>query len=259
MFVLPFLWMTLFGLQAQVEYDPEAMAKEARQRAIQAAEKEIDRIETGIKNASKAKDAEQLKTLRQDLKAAKESLAEAKSKKHADYVAEAEEKIKKWRAATANYAEQARQEEERKQQEAKQIAEAKAKFLVIKKQTGPVFIDIAEVQRNAIGLPELKVWVSNTTDSEIEAFEVEAECFNSFDEPVKDLTGSNVFKGVCTTALNPREQSSFSWQLSLQGGTTRAVVWVKRVKLVDGEVWSQTRAEAEKKKYGLTTANKAKQ
>lgn len=252
MFILSLMWIALFGLQIQVEYDTEAMAKEARQRAMQAAEKEIERTETAIKNAATAKDAEQLKTLRQELKAAKEALAEAKSKKHADYVAEAEEKIRKWRASTANYAEQTRKEEKRKQQEAKELAEAKAK-------AGPVFIDFAAVQRNQIGLPELHLWVSNTTGNEIEAFEVEAECFNSFDEPVKDLTGSNVFKGVCTTTLNPREESSVSWQLSLHGGTTRAIVWVKRVKLADGEVWSQTRAEAEKKKRGLASAKKAKQ
>lgn len=104
----------------------------------------------------------------------------------------------------------------------------------------PVRVLATGIHPNAIGIPEISVEVQNTKPLSVEAFEIDVECFDKFDEPVSWPGKGNVFRGISQTTLPPKETKRTSWQLSLHRNTTRAKLWVSRVKLSDGTVWSQT-------------------
>lgn len=110
----------------------------------------------------------------------------------------------------------------------------------------PVRVLATGIHLNVIGVPEISVEVKNTKSQAVEAFEIDVECFDKFDDPVSWPGEGNVFRGICQTTLPPQQTTRTSWQLSLHRNTTRAKLWVSRVKLGDGTVWTQSKAEADK-------------
>jgi membrane-associated protease RseP (regulator of RpoE activity) len=110
----------------------------------------------------------------------------------------------------------------------------------------PVVMTASGIHYNVIAVPELTIEFQNTRSEAVEAFEVEIECFDKFDEAVTFPGKGNVFKGISQSTVEPKGKSRASWQLSLHRNTTKAKVWVSRVKIGDGTIWTQTRDEAEK-------------
>jgi hypothetical protein len=108
----------------------------------------------------------------------------------------------------------------------------------------PIVITGSGIHYNVIGLPELTIAVHNPRQIAVEAFEVDVECFDKFDEPVNSPGKDNRFKGISQSKLLPNATTRAKWQLSLNQNTTRATLWVSRVKLSDGTIWTQTRQEA---------------
>jgi hypothetical protein len=119
---------------------------------------------------------------------------------------------------------------------------------------GPVSIRGMGINTNVIGLPELTLDVQNNTNTTVEAIEFEADCFNKFDEPVIGLASGNRFSSHWKYAIPPGGRKQMSAQMSLFRTTAKADVWISRVKLGSGEVWTQTKDEAKKTPYGLAKA-----
>jgi hypothetical protein len=230
------LFVLLF-IQTQTEDDAESIAREAMARDITAAQKHVNRCEESLKKSMQAKDREATKRARADLKRSKESLAKVKSRKLEDYMdaarKSAEERLRK-------------AETESRRQEAAAIAEKRrAERMAELRKIGPVVVQSAVVVTNAIGLPELNFGVMNPGDVPVEAFDMHVECYNSFDEPVVGISGTNTTTIAVSDRLHPGGEKFGSVQLSLHRTTSKAKVRVSRVKLINGEVWSQTRDEAD--------------
>lgn len=119
---------------------------------------------------------------------------------------------------------------------------------------GPVSILGMGINTNVIGLPEITIEVQNNTDDTVEAVEFEADCFNKFDEPVEKIGGGSRFGAHWKYAISPKAKERISAQMSLQRSTAKADVWISRVRLRSGTVWTQTKEQAARTPYGLAKA-----
>jgi len=119
------------------------------------------------------------------------------------------------------------------------------------KENRPLSLEGLGLHLNRINLPQLVVVAKNNTDAPIEAYTVSAECFNKFDEPVKDIAGNNVYRGISQTAIRPGQEDKGIWQLSLHRNTAYAKVWITRVRFTDGTEWRQTKDEALSRKKAI--------
>jgi hypothetical protein len=108
----------------------------------------------------------------------------------------------------------------------------------------PLSIEALGLHLNRINFPQLVVVVLNNTNKPIDAYTVNAECFNKFDEPVKDIAGSNVYAGISQTTIPAAQKEKGIWQLSLHRNTAYARAWITRVRFSDGTEWHQTKEEA---------------
>jgi hypothetical protein len=113
-----------------------------------------------------------------------------------------------------------------------------------KKKNRPLSIEALGLHSNVINLPQLVVVTKNNTATPIEAYTVSAECFNKFDEPVNDISGNNVYRGISQTTILAGQKDKGSWQMSLHRNTAYARVWITRVRFSDGTEWHQTKQEA---------------
>lgn len=224
----------LLAAQAHADEAFRDAAKEVKAREIAAARARFDECNERMKAAIKAKDPDGAKQARAEMMAASKELARARSKPLSDYAEQAEQEA----AEAARARAEKRKENERKSIELEEVRTRLRKI-------GPIFIQDAAVVTNVIGLPELNFVVRNSGSQAVEAFDVEAVCLNSFDEPVKGFLTGSVFLGACSTAVPPGEERHLSVQLSLHQGTTQALVRITRVKLASGEVWVQSKQEAE--------------
>lgn len=218
--------------------EEKARVTEFRRKAIVATATEISGIEKELRAAQQSRN----KTTADELK---RKLAELRKKSNELKRATDEELFPAMRNAERDAQAAAFREEEAKQR-LRDIAKA-----------GPVSITRMGIVINAIGLPELVVEVQNNTDDAIDAFEFEADCFNKFEEPVKDLGGGNRFKGQYSHSLKPRSKEIVRAQMSLRQTTAKADIWISRVKLGSGEVWTQTKEKAIKTPYGMAKAELA--
>jgi len=118
-------------------------------------------------------------------------------------------------------------------------------------EAGPLVIVRYGIVQNEIGITQMNLEIQNNTDGVIEAFEIEADFFNKFGEPVTKIDGSNRYTAHHKFSLRPHETKMLRPQLLFQGETARADVWISRVLMPDGSVWKQTKEQAEKTPYGL--------
>jgi hypothetical protein len=103
----------------------------------------------------------------------------------------------------------------------------------------PLKITGGLLKDNVIGMPELTIELENVRDSDVVAYEVEAECYNNFGDPVRSLgRGSHVFAGVGQTTIPSGEKKRSTWQMSLHDTTTKVTARVVRVKLKNGVEWN---------------------
>jgi hypothetical protein len=112
------------------------------------------------------------------------------------------------------------------------------------KKKRPLSIEALGLHSNVINLPQLVVVTTNNTGKPVEAYTVSAECFNKFDEPVKDIAGNNVYSGISQDTIPAGQKNKSSWQMSLHRNTAYAKVWITRVRFSDGTEWHQTKKEA---------------
>lgn len=249
--VLP--WLLLF--QAVDDSAIQDICKEEKAKDVAAAEARVEDCENLLKKSLKAKDAAAARKMRETLKSARESLAKTKSKKLDEYFTKAMEVMNK-RADEAERQEKRERKAAADQAAMARRAEERARLMEELRKVGPIVIANAGISTNVIGLPELNFTAINTTDTMIEAFDIEADCFNAFDEPVKSLVGSNVFSGAVTGVIPPGEERVLSVQLSLHANTAKALVRVTRVKPRDGEVCKQSREQAEKTPGAIVPARR---
>lgn len=129
--------------------------------------------------------------------------------------------------------------------EAEQQAAAKAaRMKALEESRPPIEIVATGIHRNAINGASLTIEIQNTKDRAIEAFEVDVECFDKFDDPVSWPGKGNLFTGLSQSTLEAKKKTRAKWDLHLHRNTAKAKLWITRVKFADGAEWRQTRAEA---------------
>ena len=108
----------------------------------------------------------------------------------------------------------------------------------------PLEITATGINPNAIGIPSLTIAVRNIKDLRVEAFEIDVECFDKFGDPVNWPGKGNLYRGISQESIDAKQAARRSWDLHLHQNTAKANLWISRVKLSDGTVWQQSRAEA---------------
>jgi hypothetical protein len=235
-----------------------AQAKSLKERDVEKAQKSVEHFEELVKSSVRLKDVDGAARARVQLRSAKIKLNAAKGRRVESYydisrlmvreiveherVQELNRVEQEERKAKEKLAKQSREDGIRASQE--QNERRRQEDLAEKRKVGPIFIDSAVVATNAIGLPEVNFAATNTSDVAIEGFELEIKCLNSFDEPVVSMAGKNTVVASVAGRVAAGKQSLGSIQLSLHRATAKALVRVTRVKLANGDVWSQTAEEA---------------
>lgn len=239
-------------------------AKHLKERDIEAAQESVEKFDDLLKSSLNLKDSNGAVRARAQLRAAKLKLASAKSRRVEDYFTKSRlivrEQVEHERVEELNR--QNRAEEQRlKDQRQEQINASRERNgrlrdqeLAEMRKVGPMFIDSAVVATNEIGLPEVNFAATNTSGVAVEGFELEIKCLNLFDEPVVSMVGKDTVTASVGRRVAPGGQSHGSIQLSLHRTTSKAVVRVTRVKLANGDVWSQTAEEAAKIPGAVFTA-----
>lgn len=217
------------------EYTKEQLAdaKKTRERFLEQLRDEIAVRQKRLSGSRLPADSKQ----RQELK---DAVAEKKD----EFAAALKQPVSRW----LKQAEVDREIQEK--EAAKAVEEArKARQQVVAaagevRKNRPLSIEALGLHLNVISLPELIVVARNNTATPIEAYTVDAECFNKFDEPVNNIAGSNVYRGISQTTIQAGQQDKGVWQMSLHRNTAYARVWIERVRFSDGTEWRQTKQEA---------------
>jgi hypothetical protein len=221
--------------QQTKDYTKEQLAdaKRAKEKFLDALRDEIALRQNRLSRSRAAIDSEERKELKASVAEKKDEFAVALKQPVSHWLKQAEidKEIQEKDAAKAV-------EEARK---AREQAEAASREI---KKNRPLSIDALGLHSNVINLPQLVVVTKNNTDRPIEAYTVSAECFNKFDEPVNDLAGNNVYRGISQSTIQAGQKDKGVWQMSLHRNTAYARVWITRVKFSDGTEWHQTKQEA---------------
>lgn len=210
-----------------------AVAKQCRERSLKQLRDELAGCQKRLSANRSPVDSEQRKELKDAVAKKKEELATAIGQPTSHWLkqAEAEKEIQEKQAAKA--IEESRKERERIAAEEEET-----------RKNRPISIEAIGLRPNVINLPELIVICRNNTTIPVEAYTINAECFNKFDEPVADIAGNNVFKGISQTTIQAGKKERSSWQMSLHRNTAYAKVWISRVRFATGAEWNQTKEEA---------------
>lgn len=235
------LAVVLLG-QMSVEDRAERLAKMAQRVDVQAAAGEVGEWQNVLRYALASRDQELAKKAREGVKNAKRDLARAKDRSQRDYMDRA-------RRVAEETGRPDRDEQNRTAQENLSPGEL---YLERIRHAGPLLICGAMIEKNQIGVPEVTIAVGNTSDRTIEAYDVEIQCWNAFDEPVG--IGGNVYEGTSQKTIVESEIVTSTWMLAGHDTATRIAVRVTRVKPSHGKVWEQTSEEAERSPGAIVTA-----
>jgi hypothetical protein len=208
------------------------IATETKQQAVNEIKNQIAQKERDRRDAQKARSIERVRAINLEIESLKKDLAIRRRKSINSYLKEAQ----------ANAIAE-RQKEARRMEELdldRQVNEAI-------KNAGPIAIIEHGITMNVINIPQLSIKVQNTTDQIVEAFEVDAECYDKFGDKVSLLGRGNLFRGLSQDKVKAGAVQRIDWPLSLQQNTAVADVWISRVKLADGTEWTQTKEEAKKR------------
>jgi len=230
------------ALQVSVDDRAERLAKMAQRIDVQAAAGEVGEWQNVLRYALAKRDQDLAKKAREGVKDAKRDLARAKERSQRDYIDRA-------RRVAEETGRPDRDEQNRTAQENLSPGEL---YLERIRHAGPLLICGAMIEKNSIGVPEVTIAVGNTSDRTIEAYDVEIECWNAFDEPVG--IGGNVYDGTSQRRIMESEIETSTWMLAGHDTATRIAVRVTRVKPSYGNVWEQTRDEAERAPGAIVTA-----
>jgi len=192
--------------------------EERKQKRMDLLKEELARLEEEKVTAVKKQWPKLIAELTKKVKAKQEQLDESQGKSVEDYL-----------------------NEMRAEGEAAQLA---ARQKAIEESRPPLEITATGINPNVINMPKLTIEVRNTKDIAVEAFEVDVECFDKFGDPVNWPGKGNLFSGISQNQIGAKQTTRASWDLHLHQNTTKAKVWITRVKLGNGSVWSQSRVEA---------------
>lgn len=210
--------------------EDKKLAQARKAVVVAATKRDIDDREKERRLEQKRRNLQRVKEINGDIAILKKQLAMQNRRSLAEYLDEAKEVLA-----------EARREEAR-------VLEKKAldeKVDAAIKKAGPLAIIRYGLVPNAINTPQVVVVLRNTTNQAIEAFEIEAECFDKFGDKVAFAGRSNVYRGISQTKIGVGREERFAWPLHLHDTTAVAKVWVSRIKLADGKELRQTKEEAE--------------
>jgi hypothetical protein len=228
-----------------VEDRAEKLAKMAQRIDVQAAHAEVAGWNDTLRYALANRDQELVRKAREGVKVAKRDLSRAKAKSASEYMERAR------RVAETKGLD--RPDRDPANATASEQLSAGELYLERIRHAGPLLISGVMIRENSIGVPEVTIEVGNTSDRTIEAYDVEIECFDAFGEPVK-LLGDNIFRGTSDDVIEESYVEESTWMLAVQQTTTRVAVRVTRVKPSYGQVWEQTREEAERSPGAIVQA-----
>lgn len=201
--------------------------------------------ETAMRMAPSKRDAAFLKVAREEVRAAKKALGDVRERGHKPYLERAR------RVAETRPDDRPDQDEANGVQGERLSAGEWA--LERLRHSGPVMIVGAALDRDRIGTPQVTVAVVNWTDDLVDAFDFEVECWNSFDEPV-GLADDGVMRAAFARPLAPGQVDTGTLRLVFRDTTARISVRVTRAKRANGDVWEQTRDEAERSPGAIVQA-----
>ncbi len=194
------------------------MGEDRKQKIVSSLQADISQIEADKAKAARKQKPRLSAELAKKLKFKKAELEVAEAKTAEQYVAEIE----------------AEAEAARRAERAKAIEAARP----------PLEIMATGINPNAINFPRLTIEVKNTKDLRVEAFEIDVECFDKFGDPVTWPGKGNLYRGIWQDRIEAKQTTRCSWDLHLHKNTAQAKLWIARVKLSDGTVWEQSRADA---------------
>jgi hypothetical protein len=238
---LLFLCLFVLAMVAELTDEQTQAVKNRRLAEIQKATSEIERLEAAMKHELRQRTAtpESISRTKKEIKELKKAASIARNMSDEHVLGLVERDAVAARAAAA-----AEKHEREEKEENERLLTA----------AGPVVILKQGITTNVIGLPELHLKVRNNTTNTVEAFDICADCFNKFDEPVMQIGGSNRYLGTQQRSIGPGEEVMCTWQLSLQRNTIKAHAWISRVKLSQGPVWNQSKEQAARTPFGLARA-----
>jgi hypothetical protein len=238
------LAVLLFG-QTTIEDRTKDLAKMAHEIDVKAAREDVVACERAVQHAISIRNREAMKKARADVKEAKQQLLEVEKRELSFYADRAR------RVAERTILDKP-SDEDVEEMNRPGLTQGE-RHLERMRNVGPLLIVSAELEDNQIGVPEVTIGVGNLSDRTIEAFEVEIECWNAFDEPVKS-GGDNIVRGTYQKPIPRGDAAVATWMLSLHDTTTRVSVRITRVKPIEGSVWQLTREEAERSPGAIVSA-----
>ena len=236
------LAVVLLG-QMSGEDRAERLARMAHRIDVQSAHGEVAEWQNVLRYALANRDAELARKAREGVTHAKRGLARAKGRSVREY---------KDRARRVAEQQGMADRDEEDQSTDRELSPGEY-FLERIRHAGPLLIGGAVLQENAIGHPEVTISVGNLTDRTVEAFDVEVECWNAFDEP-ENVLGENTFQATSQDPIRESEVETATWMIPLRENTTRVAVRITRVKPSHGKLWEQTREEAARCPGAIVTA-----
>ncbi len=236
----------VIGSEMSPEDRADALAKMAQRIDVEAAGREVMEWQNVLRYAIAKRDQGLAKKAREGVKEAKRGLARAKDRSPREYMDRAR------RVADAEGLD--RPDQDPTNRTAHEQLSAGELYLERIRHAGPLVICGAMIEDNAIGIPEVSIAVANRTDQTIQGYEVEIQCWNAFDEPV-GIGGDNVFGGISQTRIAGSSSETGTWALHAHQNAVRVSVRITRVKPTQGQVWEQTREEAERSPGAVVTAN----
>lgn len=144
-------------------------------------------------------------------------------------------------------------EEQRKKAAAQEMAEAERKRKANNTER-PLVIAAIGIVENSIGIPELVVDVANDCAQGIEAFTIDGELFNKFNEPVNFGRDQNRFSCISQASIPVGATQRCRHTLVLRDTATRADIWISRIKFADGSEWKQDKETAKTRPGNIAAA-----
>lgn len=234
-----------FAADSPIDARAERLAKMAHAIDVREAMGYLEDCETVARTAPSRRNPAFSKVAREEVKAAKKRLADARERGPKHYMERAR------LAAAANGLNRPDSDAPVPNLDALSPGEAALERMRF---AGPVSIGGVHLGRNSIGTPRVTIGVQNWSDRTVEAVDFEIECWNSFDEPVKADGVDNVMRGTFQRPIEAGQFETPHFDLAIADTTTRVSVRITRIKPEFGVVWDQTREEAERSPGAIVQA-----
>ncbi len=111
-----------------------------------------------------------------------------------------------------------------------------------KEQKCPLLIIESSVTFNSINTPIAQITFYNNSNKSVDAFEVDFDCFNAWDEPVNYYRyGKNAFRGFSQNIqIDEKDTKNLEWNLTGFNQTAKVKnVRIYRLHFTDGSIWKR--------------------